>query len=116
MCNLSGQRNFIIRNVEQIKPQYRYAKEGKSKNYNNAFHFKKEVETRLQTIMATLDINRRTIKTTLEKYQDGIIEHDLRGKHGHHKTVDQRIKDDIKDHINSIPRIESHYLRAHSTR
>ena len=41
---------------------------------------------------------------------------DQRGKHKNHPTVDLEVSNGIKEHINSIPRIESHYTRADSSR
>lgn len=41
---------------------------------------------------------------------------ETRGKHGQHYHIDDNIKDDIRSHINSIPRIESHYCRCNTTR
>ncbi|KAG5898964.1 hypothetical protein JTB14_004683 [Gonioctena quinquepunctata] len=65
---------------------------------------------------ATLDIDDRPIRTALSKKTDnGFLEPDGRGKHGHQPTVDPEIKESIKTLINSIPRIESHYLRAQTT-
>ncbi|KAG5874596.1 hypothetical protein JTB14_032993 [Gonioctena quinquepunctata] len=58
----------------------------------------------------------RSIRTALsEKTDNGFLEPDGRGKHGHQPTVDPEIEESIKTFINSIPRIESHYLRAQTT-
>lgn len=65
---------------------------------------------------STLDINSKVISTALEKYESGILKQDQRGKHGKHYRVTQKERETVKDHINSIPRIESHYLRAQTTR
>ncbi|KAG5889349.1 hypothetical protein JTB14_033443 [Gonioctena quinquepunctata] len=66
---------------------------------------------------ATLDINDRPIRTALSKKTDnGFLEPDGRGKHGHQPTVDPEIEESIKTFINSIHRIESHYLRPQTTR
>lgn len=65
---------------------------------------------------ATLGIPFRYVRTTVDKTQNGFLLKDLRGKHGKHKTVDENIKNGVRDHINSIPRVESHYLRKQSTR
>ena len=40
----------------------------------------------------------------------------MRGKHGKHRKVDDSIKNDIREHIKSIPRIESHYLRRQTSK
>nr|CAI5870558.1 unnamed protein product [Callosobruchus analis] len=39
-----------------------------------------------------------------------------KGKHGNHAKVDQKVKDGIRLHINSIPRIPSHYCCSGSSR
>lgn len=56
------------------------------------------------------------VRTGIEKTTDGVLEDDKRGKHGHQLTVSDEIKDGIRAHINSIPRINSHYLRAQTSR
>jgi len=62
-------------------------------------------------------LNDRVIKTALSKKTElGVIEGELRGKHGNQPTIDPQIKQSVLDFINTIPRIESHYLRAHTTR
>lgn len=40
----------------------------------------------------------------------------MRGKHQNHYTVSQEIKNSVRAHIDSIPRIESHYLRDQTSR
>nr|CAI5827310.1 unnamed protein product [Callosobruchus analis] len=45
-----------------------------------------------------------------------MITEDGRGKHGNHFRVDEAIKRGVRQHIQSIPRIESHYCRSKSSR
>jgi hypothetical protein len=68
--------------------------------------------------MVTLNIGDTMIRTTLKKRnQNGILEHEKHGKHkNHNKTLDQFQIDGVKNNINSIPRIESYYLRNQSQR
>lgn len=40
----------------------------------------------------------------------------LLGKHGNNVKVDDQLIQDIRHHINSIPRIDSHYLIANTSR
>ncbi|KAJ8940882.1 hypothetical protein NQ314_010545 [Rhamnusium bicolor] len=47
---------------------------------------------------------------------DRIIKEDHRGKHGNHKRIDVEVSKSVFDHINSIPRIESHYVRKDTNR
>ncbi|KAG5882972.1 hypothetical protein JTB14_026430 [Gonioctena quinquepunctata] len=118
--DLQRQRGFIISHSQQIKPKYRYSSTQEFRKLNSAFYLHVK-GTRLRVcktfFKATLDINDRPIRTALSKNTDnGFLEPDGRGKHGHQPTVDPEIEESIKTFINSIPRIESHYLRAQTTR
>lgn len=69
--------------------------------------------------MSTLAINTRVIRTVIEKQEKsscGIIEAEMRGKHNKHKGVPAVIKEGVRSHINSIPKVESHYCRAQTKR
>ena len=60
----------------------------------------------------TRDITDRAIRTVFEKrykLTDSILESDQRGKHLEHPTIDETTKNEGRKHIESIPRIESHY-------
>lgn len=115
------QRDFIHNSMENINPLYRYPKSTGSnkRNLNQAFYFSvNNINIRIcKTFFKnTLSINDRTIRTVLSKLKDGFVEKDKRGKHLNHKKLDLSIKDGVRAHINSIPRIESHYLRSQTTR
>jgi len=57
------------------------------------------------------------IRTILEKQSEtGVIDTVHRGRKVGKVILDDNLIQGVKDHINSIPRIESHYLRAQSTR
>ena len=93
------------------------------RSHNSAFHFNNTSGDRVRVCKLffknTLDINDRPIRTVLEKKNkvvDNLLEEDKRGKHGNHKTVDEDIRNNIKNHTNSIPRVEIHCLRANTTR
>ncbi|CAK1591645.1 unnamed protein product [Parnassius mnemosyne] len=65
----------------------------------------------------TLAINNRPIATVIaKKNQAGTIEKEKRGKHGKQYKISSDIIKGIKNHIDSIPRIESHYVRQQTTR
>ncbi|XP_045500057.1 serine-repeat antigen protein 5-like [Colias croceus] len=117
--DLEKQRQFIHKHIQQIEIKFRSTKAQKYRKTNYAFYF--EVESSLKRVCKTmfkntLDINDRTIRTVTEKSTGGFLKEDQRGKHSKHYTVGDTIKNDIRDHIKSIPRIESHYLRAQTTR
>ena len=123
--DIDKQRQFIASSMDQIVPKYRYVRVGGTRQQrkpNNAFYFKLN-EGRVRVCQSffinTLDINDRPIRTVLEKKNkvcDNMIENDLRGKHSNHHTVDEGIKDGMKAHIDAIPKIESHCLRANTSR
>ncbi|CAH2102446.1 unnamed protein product [Euphydryas editha] len=85
--DITLQRNFIHKSIKPIIPKVRFTAKEKPRRLNHAFYLTFNQETQ-----------------------------DLRGKNGHHHTVDDSIKQGVKDHISSIPRIESHYIRKHTTR
>nr|XP_022901104.1 uncharacterized protein LOC111414142 [Onthophagus taurus] len=116
--SLKSQREFIGRSMTAVTPRYQYKREGSTRQCNHAFHFViNEVNVRVCKFFfkATLDINDRPIRTVISKLNEGFLQEDLRGKHGHHSKIDAAIKDSVIAHINTIPRIDSHYLRAQTT-
>ncbi|KAJ8964508.1 hypothetical protein NQ314_004796 [Rhamnusium bicolor] len=117
--DINRKREFISRNMEYVKPKYRYPQPG-NRRLNNAFYFQieqKKVRVCKVFFKATLDINDRTIDTVIKKRTStGSVSDDNRGKHGKHRKIDDDIKNGVRAHINSIPRIESHYLRAQTSK
>jgi hypothetical protein len=120
LSDLERQREFIVRHSQQIKPKYRYSNTQNFRALNNAFYFEingSKIRVCKPFFKSTLDLSNKAIKTALlKKTESGTIEADFRGKHNHHPTIDPQIRQSVKDFINSIPRIESHYLRAQTTR
>lgn len=68
--------------------------------------------------MATLNIGDRFLRTAILKggRTTDFVEGDLRGKHKNQKKLEPAIINQICEHINSFPRIESHYLRKQTSR
>ena len=121
-ADISKQRAFIATLMQEISPKYTYHKlnnDGKRRrSNNNAFFFiKDDKKVRVCKIffISTLGITNRCIRSVITKRKEGTFE-DKRGKHGNQKLVAEDIKNDIRTHIASIPKIESHYTRAHSER
>lgn len=114
------QRSFINSCMVDITPRYKYTNASKPRKNNKAFYFitdEKRIRVCKLFFMKTLDISDRVIRTVKDKTdENGFIQEDLRGKHESHKKIDNDLLADIKEHINSIPRTESHYTRATSTR
>ena len=123
--DITLQRQNISNCIKTVQPKYRYVRVGgkrEGRNNNSSFHFMKDqsqVRVCKLFFKNTLDINDRPIRTVLEKQNklaDVLMEPDKRGKHGKHVSVDPEIRKGVKEHIESIPQIESHYTRATSTR
>ncbi|CAG9825704.1 unnamed protein product [Phaedon cochleariae] len=118
--DIEKQRLFIDKHIKKITVKYRYTTTPTGRGNNHAFYF--EIDGKLRRICkkmfrSTLDINDRIIRTVIAKArEEGFLEEDMRGKHRNHKAVDTSIKDGVRDHIQSIPRIESHYLRQQTSR
>lgn len=67
---------------------------------------------------STLAITDRPIKIVIKKQTlttNGMITSDDRGKHNDHLQIDIDVKNSVRNHINSIPRIKSHYCRKDSS-
>ena len=65
--------------------------------------------------METLDVENTMISTVISKSRNGVLEEEKRGRHGKQKKLAPGIKEGVRSHVNSIPRVESHYIRADSS-
>lgn len=88
---------------------------------NLGFYLIKDGENRRvckRFLINTLAVSERTLRTSTNAKNDnaGIRPADQRGKYGKHAKIDTEIKESVRIHINSIPRIEGHYRRANTTR
>ncbi|KAL4716699.1 hypothetical protein ACJJTC_004818 [Scirpophaga incertulas] len=117
---IDAQRSFIKSCMTSITPRYKYTNARNPRNCNQAFHFL--VERQMARVcktffIKTLDISDRVIRTVKSKINEhGILAQDLRGQHSNHVKVDEQLLSDIKQFIDGIPRIESHYIRQYSAR
>ena len=118
--DINLQRSYVSSCMNEIAPKYRYSNAQNPRKFNHAFYFIVDNDKRRVCktfFLHTLDITDRMIRTVKSKRDtEGFVQKDLRGKHTGHIKVDGNIIQDMKDHVNSIPRIESHYLRAQTTR
>ncbi|CAK1592965.1 unnamed protein product [Parnassius mnemosyne] len=122
------QRDFLASCVKKIHPATRRVtvtvnstcKEPKKPN--SSFYFivdGKEVRVCRTFLLNTLVIGEKTLRNVIDSVSIHALSvsfTDKRGNHGKHcKLTDEEIQS-VHDHINSIPRTESHYLRANTTR
>lgn len=115
--DLQRQREFVSSCMQAIEPRYQYKRENSNRKPNNSFYLTiNGTKTRVCKIFFknTLAITDRFLRTVLEKKgssASGMIGLDCRGKHEKHRKTDAEVLKAIKEHINSIPRMESHYCR-----
>lgn len=120
--DIDKQRYFLAKCMKTIAPLYRYAKNDSKRSNNQAFFLQTAskpggIRVCKTFFIATLGVTIRMIRTTLEKKTDvGIVNPDLRGKNRLGSGIRPEVKEGVVAHINSIPRIESHYLRAQTSR
>lgn len=122
MADLQAQRRFIYSNMTTLEPKYRYIRVGSTRqNFNHGYYLPRE-NKRIRVckvfFMNTLAVSDKTIRTVVKKtcnlMDDQLKE--CRGKHDNHHKLCSNLTDGVKVHINSIPRIESHYCRAQTKR
>ncbi|KAJ8875137.1 hypothetical protein PR048_023030, partial [Dryococelus australis] len=105
-CSFSREQP-IATCMSRSQPQYRRVK-GAARDVNYEYHF--EVDGLKYSVCE------KFVMDTLNKTCDGVVEEDMHGKRGNHPTIDPTTSEDVRTHINSIPRIESHYLRKQTSR
>lgn len=68
-----------------------------------------------RTFLGTLDISGKKIETVMKKaLESGIVEEGKRGFNPAPNKIPEDRKEVVRDHINSIPVVESHYCRSSS--
>lgn len=118
--DLEKQRMFINSCMVDIQPKYKYTNAEKPRAPNKGYYLtvnNRRIRVCKKFFTSTLDVSDRMIHTIQHKNGgSGFLTEDRRGKHGKHKKLSTELLDDIRKHINSIPRIESHYVRATTSR
>ncbi|CAG9765712.1 unnamed protein product [Ceutorhynchus assimilis] len=120
MGDNTRQRQYISSCMDILKPTYRYPKQDMNRSLNQAYFLvKNEEKVRVckKFFMATLNIGDTMIRNIAKKRdQSFIVGSNMKGKHNNQPKLDSSLKQAVKDHINSIPRVESHYLRNQTKR
>ncbi|XP_072387122.1 uncharacterized protein [Diabrotica undecimpunctata] len=118
--NINLQRDFISRHTNEVRPKYQNKTPGSNRKHNLQYKFRindKDTQVCKTFFLNTLGVSDRYIYTTWKKTDDaGILEDDRRGKHVAHKKSDKVALEKIRQHIKMFPTIESHYLRAQTSR
>ena len=115
------QKEFISHTVIEKQPERVFMKRSTSKpKQTREYYLNTESEKfKLCKVfyLETLDVSPGIVDTALKKRTPlcGITENDKRGKYQHRpNTIPLPVINDVKDHIDSFPRIESHYCRKSS--
>ncbi|XP_050498317.1 uncharacterized protein LOC126879282 [Diabrotica virgifera virgifera] len=117
--DINLQRIYLTSCTTEVTPKYMYSNTETPRNPNKAYLTVEGIKVRVhkQFFLNTLDIPEKIIRTALaKKTSSGTVTKDMRGRHENHHTINPVLIEDIKRHINSIPRVESHYLRASTSR
>lgn len=122
--DINRQRNFINCHAETVEPKYQYKKINSTRSNNLQYFFNvlgkntSKIRVCKKFFKSTLNINDTNITTARKKINElGSTEKDKRGKHVENKkAVSEEDKIVVRNHINSYPRIESHYLRSQTKR
>ncbi|KAK3914271.1 Ribosomal RNA large subunit methyltransferase H [Frankliniella fusca] len=122
--NHQRQLDYVCSRTKSNTPKKKYAEPRKNgKEVTKTYFFQvngKDVRVCKKTFMDTLSICDSWLKTSTEnsRGESGIAPPDMRGKHTK-STISRKNKDlndSVREHINLIPRIESHYTRSKTKR
>lgn len=115
--NINRQREYLGRHMNKIVPKYRYASTDRTHNYEYYFQVNyKDIKVCKKMFHNTLCISYMMTRTVRSKLDNcGQLKLERRGKHPKYK-ISEELKNNVRKHIESIPTIESHYLRAQTER
>lgn len=122
--SLQRQRDYLCSCINVAEVRYRRINSNKAepRKPNCALSFlldgRKNVKVCKPFFLNTLGIKERTLRSIIDaKFSGiGVSANDKRGQHDNHSKISEEVQESVRAHINFIPRIESHYLRAQTTR
>lgn len=123
------QRDFLASCIKKQNPTTRRIKITANNTFkpprkpNSTYHFLingEEIRICKIFLLNTLCIGEKTLRNVIDKISDQAMfimsPADNRGKHNNHSNLSDEVVKSVRNHINSIPRTESHYLRANTSR
>lgn len=123
LSSLQRQRDSLSSCIEPLHLKYRsiFSSNTEPRRQNCAFFLMyegKRIRVCKPFIISTFGITERAIRTVIQSKASGtgIAGEDRRGRHGNQRKTDSEILNSVRDHINSIPQVESHFLSASTTR
>lgn len=123
MGSVERQRHFLSACIEKLALKYRRITAQEPRKPNCAFYLRDNNTDKVRVcktfLINTLGISERAIRTVIGVTLSGTgiapLE-DKRGKHANRKRIDEEILISVRNHINSIPRVDSHYVRKDTKR
>lgn len=117
--SLDQKRQYIVSLIKREQPKTRKTttiNENKRK-YTNRYYIPKPgtaepIKVCQKFFLSTFNITETFVRYCLKKISDtGVVDIDHRGKHIPHNKILDETRQFIKEHINSFPRMPSHYVR-----
>lgn len=110
------QRQYLISHVKGIEPKRRYIKSLSSRKKRTLQYFVPKGNEQNQVcrtfFLSVFGIKEKFLRVCLEKKSDtGVVLPDKRGKSSCQRKISDAIEKHARDHILSIPKVESHYCR-----
>lgn len=120
LSDLNRQRDFVVKNVTQYEKRRRTTCSPSRRTHSLSWSLEIDgVKTNVckTFFLHTLDISDKVVITAINKKQHGIVQSDRRGKHAlRPNSLPASTRENVRQHIRSFPRIESHYLRKDTSR
>ena len=118
LSNYERQRDFLCHSVREneTKPGEKANKRDVARTYTLRVKGR-NIRVCKTFLLDTLSIGRKTVDVALKKCCNGVYSGtDQRGKHVPANKTTNKAVDLVKEHINSFPLVESHYIRKTSKR
>lgn len=123
MGDKNRQREFIVRHTKVVTPLYSMKTPNSKRIKSNLAYFLNINDSTIQERVckkmfeATLVISDKMIRNSIVSLtSEGVLKTLSQGKHNNQKKILDELKLDVLKHIDSFPRIPSHYLRAQTQR
>lgn len=123
LTSFQRQRDYLGTCIEVLQVQYRRVKmNSEQPRKPNCSFFCLQDGNKIQVckpfLMSTLGIKERCVRTVIAaKFSgNGVTPDDKRGKREKHSKLEKEIIESVCTHINSVPRVESHYVRSNTSR
>lgn len=111
-------RDFICQHIEVRETSKRYGRKRKKEDRKYYLPVNKDRKQVCKDFfLKTLNIGKKTIECTLKRKSHGGFDGiDMRGRHRPANKTNNKVKENIRNHIESFPAVDSHYTRKSTSR